>query len=135
MKRDYKQAVCIGPGFYRVTKGLHVAKVEAFSKREAHRKAEACWRQVARVVAGTACAPEKPAGGLPSVTAKPSRGVPDLRFDLYFVPHGNQVDVFLHGKEVTSGCRDFSGSYPVKELHEKFYRAIADAITATEDKL
>jgi len=65
----------------------------------------------------------------------PARGVPDLRFDFYFVGHGDQIDAFVSGVEVSSVCRDFGGSHRVHDITNRFYKAVVAAIRKTEDKL
>lgn len=231
--RRYKTAVLIGPGFYRVTDGVNTAEVLATNKRDAHRRAARCWRQVARAVAesfdgksrahwrrksvanrladldkvnrklATATKPERAAYAADArkaagVSKTPPRGfqrpkksvsdgqppppaacfaladalnkaglispgwkhdgqrrmdtartifetasalgkserVPCLRFDLYFVGHGYQVDVLAGGKDTgVGGCQDFGGTYAVSYVKDEFYKAILAAIDKAGRKL
>lgn len=62
--------------------------------------------------------------------------VPCLRFDLYFVGHGYQVDVFANGKDTdVGGCQDFGGTYAVSYVKSEFYKAILAAIDKAGRKL
>lgn len=59
----------------------------------------------------------------------------DLTIDMHLVEYGYQVDVFVDGKHQLTTCRDFSDSYPVPELREKFMFAIGEAISELRSKL
>jgi len=43
---------------------------------------------------------------------------PDVQVNVYLVGHGHQTDVLIDGKEVASECRDFGGTYDIKELRD-----------------
>lgn len=49
-------------------------------------------------------------------TAVARFGTPDVRLDFGLVEYGYQMDVYVGGKPFSVQCRDFGGSYKIKEL-------------------
>lgn len=57
---------------------------------------------------------------------------PAFCIGISFVPYGYQLDVFKDGKNISSGARDFSGSYKVEKLVLEFERRFGKMIKEFE---
>ena len=53
---------------------------------------------------------------------------PAFVIEIYLVQHGVQADVIEQGKECGSICRDFGGSYPVKDLKQQLGYELLDCV-------
>lgn len=60
---------------------------------------------------------------------------PDLRFDLQFVGHGYQLDIYRDGKKIVTECHDFADNHNVGKITKIFGMAIVDAIEKARKKL
>lgn len=51
--------------------------------------------------------------------------VPNLRVDLYFVGYGYEARFFIDGQEAEIQCRDFGGSYDVRDIVAHSWSALS----------
>ena len=51
-----------------------------------------------------------------------------ITLNVAFVEYGDQIDLYVDGKLVTSGCQDYGDNYRIKDLKADFLEELVKAV-------